>query len=89
MWLKDSPNFDRVVYVLLIVMYEGIGSSTNPDDDFLTNLRPSITEFQNGRHQFFLGYLSGPFYQNYVLVAIHGHLNPETTTVTGLDSVSE
>ena len=52
-------------------------------------LRPSTTEFQNGRHHFFLDYLSGPFYQNYVLVAIHGHLNPETTTVTGLDSVSE
>ena len=53
------------------------------------SLRPSITEFQNGCHQFFLGYLSGPFYQNYVLVAIHGHLNPETTTEAGLDSLSE
>ena len=35
MWLKDFPKFDLVVYVLLIVMYEGIGSSANPDDNFL------------------------------------------------------
>ena len=34
MWLKDFPKFDLVVYVLLIVMYEGIDSSHNADDNF-------------------------------------------------------